>query len=205
MSQDDRAVLNVWNKSTVLTNDGHYEVEIPFKRLPSELPNNRSMAEKRLVYLGRRLSKDPVLYGKYKAGIEDLLKSGYAEPVPDDEVNDCSFQWYLPHHNVVNPNKPEKFRIVFDCAAEYAGTSLNKEVFRGPDLTNNLIGVLLRFREAPVAVMGDVKEMFHQVQVKKEHRDALRFLSPPVWWSMVSQLCQLHITAYRQGAPKRVR
>ena len=35
--------------------------------------------------------------------------------------------WYLPHHNVVNVNKPAKTRTVFDCAAEFAGTSLNKE------------------------------------------------------------------------------
>ena len=46
--------------------------------------------------------------------------------------------WYLPHHNVVNENKPEKLRIVFDCAVTFGGTSLNKEVLQGPDFTKNL-------------------------------------------------------------------
>ena len=79
---------------------------------------------------------------------------------------------------MTNANKPDKLRIVFDCAAEYAGTSLNKEVLQGPDLTNRLLGVLMRFREDQVALMGDIEAMFHQVKVSPEDRDALRFL----WW-----------------------
>jgi len=60
----------------------------------------------------------------------------------------------------------------------FGGTSLNKEVLQGPDFTNNLVGVLLRFREEQVAVMGDIKGMFYQVWVSPKHRNALRFL----WW-----------------------
>jgi hypothetical protein len=128
------------------------------------------------------LTRDPSLHDKYKAGITDLLDKGFAEPVPEEHVSQPDDQmsqsvgkeWYLPHHNVVNPSKPDKFRIVFDCAAEYAGTSLNRQILQGPDLTNKLLGVLVRFRECP----GDIQEMFHQVKVKPEHRDVLRFL----WW-----------------------
>ena len=39
--------------------------------------------------------------------------------------------------------------------------SLNKDVLQGPDFTNNLVGVLLHFREEQVAVMGDTEGMFH--------------------------------------------
>ena len=35
----------------------------------------------------------------------------------------------------------------------------------GPDLTNQIAGVLLRFREEQVAVMGDTEVMLHQVKV----------------------------------------
>ena len=78
----------------------------------------------------------------------------------------------------MNENKPEKLRIVFDCAASVGGISLNKEVLQGPDFTNNLVGVLLRFREEPVAVMRGIEGKFHQVRVSPKDRDALRFL----WW-----------------------
>lgn len=86
--------------------------------------------------------------------------------------------WYLPHHSVQNVNKPDKVRIVFDCSAKFNGTSLNENVFQGPDLMNKLVGVLLRFREEPVAFMADVEAMFHQVRVPAEDRDCMRFL----WW-----------------------
>lgn len=64
--------------------------------------------------------------------------------------------WYLPHHPVISPNKPGKLRIVFDAAAEFEGTSLNKNLVQGPDMTNSLIGVLLRFRQGNIGLAGDI-------------------------------------------------
>lgn len=46
----------------------------------------------------------------------------------------------------------------------------------GPDLTNGLLGVLLRFRQQPIAVMADIQRMFYCFKVKEQHRDYLRFL-----------------------------
>ena len=83
--------------------------------------------------------------------------------------------FYLPHHPVINVNK-DKIRIVFDCSAKHKGTSLNDQVLQGPDLTNKLTSVLLRFREDKVAVIGDVEAMYHQVRVPTKDRDMLRFL-----------------------------
>ena len=48
----------------------------------------------------------------------------------------------------------------------------------GPDLTNQIIGALLRFRKDPIAVTGDIEAMFHRVKVPEERRNYLRFL----WW-----------------------
>jgi hypothetical protein len=61
--------------------------------------------------------------------------------------------WFLPHHGVINPQKPEKLRVVFDAATKFQGTSLNNQLVQGPDFTNNLIGVHLRFRQHQIAVM----------------------------------------------------
>lgn len=87
--------------------------------------------------------------------------------------------WYLPHHPVFHSKKPDKVRILFDCSAKHHGTSLNDNILLGPDLTNNLVGVLTRFRQEPFAVMGDIEAMFHQVHTLDDDCDALRFL----WWS----------------------
>lgn len=75
--------------------------------------------------------------------------------------------------------KPDKLRVVFDCSAKYKGTCLNDHLLQGPNLTNSLIGVLCRFREDPVAIMGDIEPMFHQFRVNAEDRVYLRFLWRP--------------------------
>ena len=85
---------------------------------------------------------------------------------------------YVPHHGVYHPAKPSRIRVVFDCRAVYKGTSLNKNLLQGPDLTNSLMGVLCRFRQETVALTCDVKGMFHQFFVNEEYRDLLRFF----WW-----------------------
>ena len=52
------------------------------------------------------------------------------------------------------PSKPGKIRVVFDCSAEFEGRSINQELFSGPDLTNQIAGILTRFLQEPVAFMS---------------------------------------------------
>ena len=176
-SIEDRQVMALWDEKIEFT-DGHYVLPIPFKSQDRKLYDNLHMAEKRLMSLKCKLSRNEKLHQEYAKGMEDLMSQGYAVPVPEQDIaRDDGKVWYLPHHPVVNPNK-EKIRIVFDCAAEYRGQSLNNEVLQGPDLSNKLIGVLIRFRLYPVAFMADIQAMFHQVRVVREDQDVLRFL----WW-----------------------
>ena len=63
--------------------------------------------------------------------------------------------WYIPHHAVINPNKPGKLRVVYDCSAKLNGVSLNNHRMRGPDLTTKLISVLLHLRQFKYAIMAD--------------------------------------------------
>ena len=69
--------------------------------------------------------------------------------------------------------------MVFDCSAKCKGTSLNDHLLSEPDLTNNLISVLCRFRTYLYAITCEVEKMFHQFVVHKEDRDYLRFLWLP--------------------------
>ena len=50
--------------------------------------------------------------------------------------------------------------MVFDCSEGFKGTSLNKNLMSGPDLTNQIVGVVIRFREEPVVMMGDTESIF---------------------------------------------
>ena len=79
--------------------------------------------------------------------------------------------------------------MVFDCNAELKEVSLNKNFISGPDLTNQIVGVLTRFREEPVVIMGDNESMFHQVMVQREDISLLRFL----WWESMTSMVQERI------------
>ena len=47
---------------------------------------------------------------------------------------------------------------------------------KGPDLLNNLVGVLTHFCMGRYAVMSNIEQMFHQILVENKDRDVLRFL-----------------------------
>ena len=179
MSVEDQRALTQMESSVKLVN-GHYQLGLPWKHNTVNLPNNREFAMGRLRYLKKRFQRNPDLFEKYKDTIDGYVSSGYARKVPCEEqeaMKDVPV-WYLPHHPVFHPQKPGKIRVVVDCAAKFKGTSLNDQLLQGPDLTNGLVGVLIRFRQEPVAMVADVEGMFHQVRVAPEDCQALRLL----WW-----------------------
>ena len=151
-----------------------------WRRGDVQLPNNRREAEIRLQSLRRKFRRDSSLEEKYRATMEDYIVKGYTRKLSDEEASKSGPRtWYLPHFAVTSSNKPNKVRIVFDAASEHGETSFNKNLLQDPDYTNSLVGVLLRFHEENVALVGDIESMFHQVKVRPEDQDSLRFL----WWS----------------------
>ena len=51
--------------------------------------------------------------------------------------------------------------MVFDCSAKFNGRSISKELLSS--LTSQLVGVLIRFHQEQVTVIGDIEYMFYQV------------------------------------------
>ena len=175
-SWEDRRFVKIMNESCILIN-GHYQVDLPLRDPELKLPNNKKMAEDRLKSLMKKMIRIPQFKDDYVACMEDMISKGHAEEVSKQDANDGQ-EWYIPHHGVYHPRKPEKIRVVFDCAAKYRGTSLNDNLLPGPNLMNSLQGVLMRFRKFSVAFSSDIECMFYQVKVPDKQRDLLRFL----WW-----------------------
>ena len=171
----------LWQKQvndSIKLRDGKYEICLPLKHKEMNLPNNRKMAQSRVENLKKRFERDENFHQRYTECVEELIREGYAEAISSDQLHRPGKTWYLPHHAVSHPAKPEKTRVVFDCSAKYGGVSLNDGLLQGPDLTNSLLGVLLRFRQEHVGIAADIKSMFHMVRVPEEDADLLRFL----WW-----------------------
>lgn len=49
-------------------------------------------------------------------------------------------------------------------------------LLKGPDLLSPLPKVLSQFRQFPVAVCGDIMEMFHQIKIRAPDNQSQRFL-----------------------------
>ena len=176
ISREDRNFLDILETGT--KNDGtHYEVPLSFRNTGIQLPDNRNQAVKRMRHLKRRFIKDQQFFEEYKRQMEELVSKCYAKKTGVKPGN--GKLWYLPHHGVKHASKPGKIRTVFNCSANYGGTSLNCNLLLGPDLTNQLIGVLMRFRTEEVPFMGDIEAMFYQVKVPDSQRGFLRYL----WWN----------------------
>ena len=177
-SQEDKKFLRITRENMRIVN-GHYELPLPFKNPNVQMPNNREQAVKRAQWQKKKMLRDEKYREDYVTFMNELVSKGYASKVPEDrEAPESGKQWYIPTHGVYNPRKPGKIRVVLDCSARFGGTSLNDQLIQGPDLTNALVGVLNRFREARVAFMGDIESMFFQVRVPENQRSFLRFL----WW-----------------------
>ncbi|XP_044158322.1 uncharacterized protein LOC122944157 [Bufo gargarizans] len=173
-SAEDKEFLKVMDNEFFQEDSNSWVAPLPF-RLPREkLPNNLHQAVKRFSSLKRTLSRKPEMERHFVDFIQNIFDRGHAEPAPPlKEGEEC---WYLPSFGVYHPRKPDQIRVVFDSSAQHEGFSLNDMLLTGPNLNNNLIGVLIRFRQEPVAVMADIQQMFHCFIVKEDNRNYLRFL-----------------------------
>ncbi|KAL0147545.1 hypothetical protein M9458_057146, partial [Cirrhinus mrigala] len=196
VSQEDLVFLQKLEHGITQMENGHFEMPLPFKERP-QMPNNRQLAETRLNQLKRKFMKDENYKRDYMNYMNDIIKRGDAEKT--DDSGPPGETWYIPHHGIYHPKKPERLRVVFDCSAKHKGTCLNEHLLNGPDMINNLTGVLVRFRQHQVALMCDIEKMFHQFQVKENDRNYLRF----VWWKdgdMNSQPQAYRMTVHLFGA-----
>ena len=125
-------------------------------------PNNYFSSLVQLKSLEKRSAKDEDLREKYTSTIKEDPNKGFVIELPDaHKVESRSDkEWYLPHHPFVNQNKPGKVRRALNGAAKFHGASLNKSLLTAPDLLENLIYVLLCFRQHPYAVSVDIEGMF---------------------------------------------
>ena len=84
---------------------------------------------------------------------------------------------YIANHAVVHPEKKSTpVRIVFNSSANVKGHCLNDYWHKGPNLLNGLFGVILRFRENPVAISAEISDMYHMIAIPTVDQHMHRFL-----------------------------
>ena len=165
-------------QTTTFHNGERYGVGMLWADDNIQLPNNYFLSLVQLKSLEKRLSRDTTLKENYAKTISEDLGKGYVIKIPDAHMvaQLSDKERYLPHHTVINPNRPGKRRRVMNGSAKFHGTSLNKSLLTDPDLLPNLIHVLLRFRQHQFTVSADIEGMFLQMGVPDCDQPSLRFL-----------------------------
>lgn len=121
MSRDEIKFLGIMETGKL--QDGHYTLNLPFKKEEVSLPNNQCVAKQRILGLKKRFEKNEKFHQEYNSFLTDVINKGYAERVPEHQKERSDGKvWYIPHHGVYHPRKGS-LRVVFDCGAEYKGKS----------------------------------------------------------------------------------
>ena len=151
----------------------------PWIKDPNSLPDNYQATLATLERTERRLTKDLKWAQTYQSQMSDMVERQVARKLSTQEIKDWKGPvYYISHLAVVNPrSQSTPVRIVFTCSQMYKGMSLNACLAKGPDnYLNNLVGILLRWREERVALIEDIKKMFNSVHLKMLEQHCHRFL-----------------------------
>ncbi|XP_051155227.1 uncharacterized protein LOC127277873 [Leptopilina boulardi] len=158
---------------------GRYMVRLPFQERPPI--NIGSSLTKCRIVLNRvlqRLSKDPAHLEQYKAFMGEYESLGHMRLTKIEDSSDRKQIVYLPHHCVVRESSSTtKLRVVFNASSLTSNnTSLNCHLHIGPPLSNNLVSILLRWREHKYVYIADVEKMFRQILIDPRDLDYQRIL-----------------------------
>ncbi|KAK3089754.1 hypothetical protein FSP39_006215 [Pinctada imbricata] len=154
-------------------------ISYPWKRNPNDLPNNIKSAVGRMKSTEQRIKKMGSEYTiQYQRQIEDMLDRQVARKLSFKEMHEhIGPIHYIPHHEVLKPESlSTPVRIVFNSSASYMGHVLNNYWAKGPKILNDLLSILLRFREGQIAIVGDIAKMYNSIHLTHADQHTHRFL-----------------------------
>ena len=160
-------------QNTISFKEGKYETGLLWREDKVNLPKNRQLAVQRLQSLEKRLAINDDLKTRYHKTVKQYIDNNHAtkmspEDLTPEKTSTTNNINYIPHHAVLNQYKLDKVRMVYDAAAKYRNCSLNDHLLKGPDLLNNLVSIVIRFRLGQFTVTSDINKMFDQLRVRKE-------------------------------------
>ena len=173
--QKENSCEEYFQKNTHRNDKGQYTVALPFDQRKEELGETRSMAEKRLTSIERKLRYNPDLQTQYNDVLREYITLGHMSKVNDEQKTPG---FYLPHHAVFKESSlTTKVRVVFDGSAKSStGISLNDTLMVGPTIQDDIFSLLVRFRTHNYVLTGDIEKMYRQFLVRKEDRNYQRIL-----------------------------
>ncbi|XP_025829218.1 uncharacterized protein LOC112904129 [Agrilus planipennis] len=172
LSPEEQACEKSFEVNTVRDSSGRFLVTLPLKYPPTILGDSLELATKRFLLLERKLHKNPDLFAEYSRFLEEYESLNHMTKIDFDSINPNK-SYFLPHHAVMKESSTTtKLRVVFDGSAKTtSGHSLNDILMVGPNVQEDLLSILIRFRKHSIVLTGDIEKMYRQVLVQEDQRN----------------------------------
>ncbi|XP_022827437.1 uncharacterized protein LOC111357108 isoform X1 [Spodoptera litura] len=191
---DSDACEIIFTQTTTRQSDGRFVVTIPFKKSPDCLGDSYFQAKRRFYSIENRMNSNPTYKQQYSNFITEYIQLGHMSLNKHSHQNTYiksehktsnlqsgtstntntqhSPVYYLPHHGIVRETSTTtKFRVVFDGSAKTSSKlSLNDIQLVGPVVQDDLVSILIRFRQHKFIISSDIEKMFRQVMLMEHQR-----------------------------------
>jgi len=99
--------------------------------------------------------------------MSEYIALGHMKLSDKEQLTSGTPRYYIPHHAVFkNDSITTKLRVVFDASCDTdTGVSLNDCLMVGPNLQQDLLSILLRFRTFKYALTADIAQMYRQILI----------------------------------------
>ena len=123
---------------------------------------NRGAVEAIMKVTEKKLSKNPDWREIYELQLRTLVEKKFAVEISEKDIVNWRRRsgdtYFISNQMAINTqSKTTPVWVVFNCSQTYRGYSLNSSWEQGPNLINNLPGILLRFRNDLEAAQGSIK------------------------------------------------
>lgn len=175
-SAEEKKCMEHFDKTVERKKDGRFVVRLPLRENINTLGTSRSTALKRFLSLENRFRSNPELKKKYVEFMEEYENLGHMKKVNMSEETEKSY--YIPHHAVLRDSSvTTKLRVVFDasCATD-SGKSLNDLLLKGPNIQDELVCIIARFRSYKYVMSSDIEKMYRQIWVSNADTNLQRIL-----------------------------
>ena len=176
LTDENQLMIERFNDTLVYKNS-QYFVELPWKIPCPQLLDNFKVAKAHLLQNYKKLLNSNLL-STYDNIIREQKDRGFIEEVSEGFSDNFNCH-YLTHRGVSREDSlTTKLRIVYNCGLKGKNNiSLNDCLIEGPNLVNDLIKILLRFRLDRYAILGDISKAFLHINLKLDYdKNFLRFL-----------------------------
>lgn len=172
-SFEDHHCVQVYKEQTTRQSDGRYIVRLPMKPdAMQKLGESKQRAIAQFRQLEKKLERNEKLSFDYKTFIDEYIKLGHMQNVNKGDGNQTP-SYYLPHHCVIRPDSDTTaLRVVFNASSPTSsGLSLNDLMFSGPNLQQDLLSLILKWRQFEIAFTADIEKMFRQINLHSDDQN----------------------------------